>query len=320
MLQCTLLRSSISGCSAVALGALLAGCASGTLGPPAGSGGAAPQSHAMGTSANGWASPDARRRKKSLIYWADYDKSKVTIFSARGVNGQQKGIITTGLSNPQRLFVDAARNLYASNISNNTITAYHPSQTSPFLTIGTGVNSPTGLTVDAGGTVYCANVGNDTITEYPLGQTTPSLTITLGANPEYLATDASDNLYATVGTAIYEYAPGSKTGKNLGLNVSAPGALEVDKAGNIILLDRDTLDYFPAGQTQPSKQIKVTGGAPFGLSLSADETTLYVSVNSSSTFVIKDISYPNGTTLANKLTTNAGQWPLAVSPDNALGG
>ncbi|MBV8725605.1 MAG: hypothetical protein JO350_09760, partial [Candidatus Eremiobacteraeota bacterium] len=174
MLQCTLLRSSISGCSAVALGALLAGCASGTLGPPAGAG-SVPQSHAMATSANAWASPDARRRKEGLIYWADYDKSKVTIFSARGVNGQQKGIITTGLSNPQRLFVDAARNVYASNISNNTITGYHPGQTSPFLTIGTGVNSPTGLTVDAGGTVYCANVGNDTITEYPLGQTTPSL-------------------------------------------------------------------------------------------------------------------------------------------------
>ncbi|MBV9263235.1 MAG: hypothetical protein JO324_02865, partial [Candidatus Eremiobacteraeota bacterium] len=175
MLQCIVSRLSISGYSAVALGALLAGCASGTLGPPAGSGSVS-QPHAAATRANGWISPDARRRKKkSLIYWANYDKSKIIIFSARGVNGKQKGVITAGLSNPQRLFVDAARNVYASNISNNTITAYHQGQISPFLTLSTGVSSPTGVTVDAGGTVYCANVGNNTITEYPLGQTTPSL-------------------------------------------------------------------------------------------------------------------------------------------------
>ena len=126
------------------------------------------------------------------------------------------------------------------------------------MTISNGVNSPTGLTVDAGGAVYCANVGNDTITVYPHGQTSPSLTINLPSVPEYLATDASDNLYAAVGTEVMEFAKGSTTGKNLGLNVSSPSALEVDKAGNLIVLDGSTIDYFPAGKTQPSKQINVT--------------------------------------------------------------
>jgi hypothetical protein len=32
-----------------------------------------------------------------------------------------------------------------------------------------------------------------------------------------------------------------------------------------------------------------------------------------------EVAYPNGSTLADKLTTNAGDWPVAVSPDNALG-
>ncbi|MBV8198755.1 MAG: hypothetical protein JO263_11505 [Candidatus Eremiobacteraeota bacterium] len=255
-----------------------------------------------------------------MIYWGNYDASTITIFSARGVNGKQVGQITTGLSNPQRLFVDAAHNVYATNISNNTITAYHQGQTSPFLTIGTGVSSPTGLTVDAGGTVYCGNVSNDTITVYPLGQTSPSLTIPVYSSPEYLATDASDNLYATVGPAVYEFPPGSTKGTNLKLNVGAPGALEVDKAGNLIVLDRTTIDYFSPGSTQPSKQIKVSAGLPFALALSGDETTLYVSVNHRGTYVVQDLSYPNGTTLANKLTTGGGEWPLAVSPDTVLGG
>jgi hypothetical protein len=155
---------------------------------------------------------------------------------------------------------------------------------------------------------------------YPKGQTSPSLTINVPSSPEYLATDASDNLYASVGTEVMEFAKGSTNGKNLGLNATGPSALEVDRAGNLIVLDGATIDYFPAGKTQPSKQIGVTSGFPFAFSLSADEKTLYVSVLSGSTFIIQDVSYPNGTSLSNKLTTAAGEWPVAVSPDNALGG
>jgi hypothetical protein len=274
---------------------------------------------ATASNARAWISPEARHRRAGLIYWGSYDKNTITIYSSVGVNGKEKGQITTGLSNPERLFVDKLRNVYATNIGNNTVTAYKPGQTSPFLTISNGVNSPTGLTVDAGGAVYCANVGNDTITVYPHGQTSPSLTINLPSVPEYLATDASDNLYAAVGTEVMEFAKGSTTGKNLGLNVSSPSALEVDKAGNLIVLDGSTIDYFPAGKTQPSKQINVTSGLPFSLSFTADEKTLYVSVLSGSNFIIQTLSYPNGTSLTNKLTTNAGEWPVSISPDNALG-
>jgi hypothetical protein len=46
---------------------------------------------------------------------------------------------------------------------------------------------------------------------------------------------------------------------------------------------------------------------------------LYVSVDVGTPFVIQSIAYPNGTSLSNKLSTNGGQWPVAVSPDNALG-
>ncbi len=267
----------------------------------------------------GWFSPD-KKKAKSLIYWGDYDSSTITAYSAKGENGKEKGTITTGLSNPERLFVDTKGNVYATNIGNGTITAYKPGATSPFLTISDGVNRPTGLTVDAAGTVYCANVGNDTITIYKNGTTTPYLTISVSqGSPEYLATDKSDNLYAAVGTEVMEYPKGSSNGTDLGLDDSSPGALEVDKSGNIIVLDgQETIDYFPAGKTEPSKQISVTGYA-YGLSLSKNEKDLYVSVESGADFVIDSVAYPNGSTLANKLTTDAGDWPVAVSPDAALG-
>lgn len=269
--------------------------------------------HAAGS--RGWLSPDAKKKKK-LIYWGNFYNNTITIYSAKGVNGKEVGQITTGLSEPERLFVDTQGSVYATNLGNNTITGYQAGQTSPFITISNGVSSPTGLTVDAAGTIYCANVGNNTITVYPKGQTSPSLTIPYSA--EYLATDAQDNLYAA-GTAVEEFAPGSTSGKDLGLP-HYPGPLEVDKAGNLIVLYGSTVEYFPAGQTSPSNEINITSGSPFALSLSKNEKQLYVSVETGTPFIIQSIAYPNGTSFSNKLTSNGGDWPIAVSPDNALGG
>ena len=315
------------------LGALAAGCsASGTSsanfpagGPDAGRSVAQNRMLAQGrgthsqntrSQSKGWISPDRRHKKRAgLIYWGSYYNNTITFFASKGVNGKEKGQITDGLSNPERLFVDKQGSVYATNIGNNTITAYKRGQTSPFITISSGVNSPTGITVDAAGTIYCANVGNNTITVYPKGQTSPSLTIPYFA--EYLATDAHDNLYAA-GSAVEEFAPGSTSGTNLGLP-PYPGALEVDRSGNLIVLYGSSVEYFPAGQTTPSKQITVDG-SPFALSLSANEKQLYVSTEVSIPFVIESVAYPNGNAFTTKLTGDAGEWPIAVSPDNALGG
>ena len=268
---------------------------------------------------SGWIAPDAKKKKKALIYWGSYDASTIDVFSAKGTNPPEKGQITTGLSNPERLFVDKSLSVYATNLGNNTITAYKRGAATPFLTISDGVNTPTGLTVDAAGTVYCANVGNDTITEYPKGQTAPSLTIPTFA--EYLAVDAQDNLYASGASAVYEFAPGSTTGKNLNLNIGSPGALEVDKSGNVIVIDEaaNSIDVFPAGQTQSSKKVSVTAGSAFALTLNKSEAALYVTVEVSGAFIVQQLDYPNGSSLTNKISgTNYGEWPIAASPDSVL--
>jgi hypothetical protein len=265
-------------------------------------------------------SPDLRRRKPALIYWGSFFSSVIYIFSAKGTNPPVKGTITTGVSNPQRLFVDAASNVYATNAGNNTITAYKRGASMPFLTISNSVTNPTGLTVDAAGTVYCANFGANTITEYPKGKNSPSLTIPI-TSPEYLAIDTSDNLYVSSGNGVTEFPPGSTNGQNLGLTIGSPGALEVDKAGNIIIIDTsaNTIDVFPAGQTTPSKEIAVTAGSPFELSLNKAETTVYASVQVTGGFIVQVLAYPNGTKLANKITAlTDGEWAITVSPDAVL--
>ncbi len=254
--------------AAALLGALAAGCsAAGTsTGPTVGASnptarsvsdyrtlanGLGAPSAASASRSNGWMSPDRHHKNLISFFWGNYDSSTITILSS---SGRQKGQITSGLYNPERLFVDKHGDVYATNIgyngsNKNSITGYKPGQTTPFITITNGVNRPTGLTVDAAGTIYCANVGNDTITVYPKGQTSPSLTINYFA--EYLATDAQDNLYAA-GTAVEKFPPGSTTGTDTGLP-HYPGALEVDKHGNIIVLYGANIEYFPKGSTSPSK-------------------------------------------------------------------
>jgi hypothetical protein len=275
----------------------------------------------------GWISRARRADKPALIYWADFYNNTIDVFPAQGANPPLLGQITNGVSFPERLFVDAGLNLYATNVGNNTITAYRQHGKKPFLTISNGVEGPTGLTVDAAGTVYCANTANGTITEYAAGQTSPSLTIQMPQyfTPQYLAMDSSDNLYVAYSggpkySGVMEFPVGSTTGKDLGLTIGYAAALEVDKAGNIVIADMasNEIDVFPPGQTTPSKQIAVTAGTPFALSLDAAETDLYVTVQAGAGFIVQDVAYPNGTTMENKITASDGGWPIAVSPDTVL--
>ncbi len=277
------------------------------------------------TRAKSWIAPDVKGEGLN-IYWGDYYNNTIAIYPRSGTNPPEKGLITKGVSGPERLFVDSALTVYATNIGNNTITAYKRHRTRPSLRISSGVADPTGITVDAAGTIYCANTGTKTITVYPKGQTTPSLTIPIPGTPEYLAIDSSDNLYVSyfggpTGTAVMEFAPGSTTGKDLGLDMGGGGALEVDRSGNIIIADNygSTLDFFPAGQTELKKRIGMPGGGEiFGLSLSETEHKLFLSVWTNGTFSIQQINYPNLTSLTTKLSTYAGNWPIAVGRDAVL--
>ena len=284
------------------------------------------QSDVPGAHGAGWLGPMAMVGK-NVLYWGDFNTNSITIFPLKGINPKPIGQITTGLSNPERLFVDKNLNLYATNLGNGTVVVYKPGTTTPSLTISSGVSSPTGLVVGADGKVYCANVGNDTVTEYPKGKTAPSLTLAMGAlSPENLAVDHANNLYVSYlggprGSGVMEFASGSTTGTDLGLNIGTAGAIEVDLSGNIILVDASvpSIDVFPAGQTNPSKKIPSPAGSPFELSLSKSEKMLYASIdNASARFIIQDVAYPNGTTLKNKIDNAVDQWPVAVSPDNAL--
>ncbi len=262
--------------AATGVAALLAACSGGTSLSPttnalvranllAASGRSLPPGrHAVG---GGWISA-AAKSGSHVIYSGSYDDSTITIYPSKGINPPPIGTITTGLTDPERLFVDKNLELYTTDEGSPTsIVVYKPGKTSPSLTITNGVNYPTGIAVGADGTVYCANTGNTTVTEYPKGKTAPSLTVSLGnETPENLAVDGSNNLYiqyvgGSLGSGVIEVPPGKTSGTDLNLVIGSASALSVDKAGNIVIIDQgdSSLDVFPAGKTTPSKTLALGG-------------------------------------------------------------
>ncbi|MEO6991609.1 MAG: hypothetical protein ABI346_09420, partial [Candidatus Baltobacteraceae bacterium] len=267
----------------------------------------------------GWLSAQAKTGS-GLLYVGDFDTSVVNIYNRRGINPAQVGQITTGISNPERLFVDANGALYVTDNGTASVTVYPKGSISPSLTITTGISDPTGLTVDAAGTVYVTNVGNGTITEYPAGATSPSLTIP-DTGSENLATDSHENLYSSGfygnSSGVEVYAPGSTTGTNLGISVGDATGIEVDRNGDIALEDlaANMLDLYHAGQTQPYRQVALSG-LPFELAMNKKQGQLYASVLVGSGFAIQRVGYPNGNATAKLDNAGSSGWPLAVSPDN----
>ena len=278
-----------------------------------------------GAAARGWLSP-AARAGSHVISSGSYDDSTITIYPWKGINPQPIGTITNGLTNPERLFVDKRHNLYASSEGSTTsIVMYKPGSSSPSLIITNGVDFPTGVTVGADGTVYSANTSSGTVTEYPKGKTSPSLTITLNSEtPENLAVDSHNNLYiqyegGTMGSGVIEVPPGQTAGTDLNLVISSASALSVDKAGNIVIVDQgaSTLDVFKPGKTTPSKTLAL-GNFPFEMSMNSAESKVYVSNSLGSTFEIQVVDYPRLKKAETKIDPTAGEWPIAVAPDNAL--
>jgi hypothetical protein len=268
----------------------------------------------------------AAKAGSHVIYSGSYSNSTVTIYPWAGTNPAPIGTISTGLTNPERLFVDKNLKLYTTDEGSPTsVVVYNPGKTTPSLIITNGVNFPTGITVGADGTVYCANTGNSTVTEYPKGKKNPSLTITLsGETPENLAVDGSNNLYiqylgGTLGSGVIKVPPGMTSGTDLNLVIGSASALSVDKAGNVVILDQgsSSLDVFPAGQTTPSKTLSL-GAFPFEMSMNKAETQVYVSNDLGSVFEIQIVGYPGLKKAKPKINPTVGDWPLAVAPDNAL--
>ncbi|HEY6327645.1 MAG TPA: NHL repeat-containing protein [Candidatus Cybelea sp.] len=209
---------------------------------------------AAGTSAVTPAAPQAFARShgrpiaalgKNYVYVADTYANTVYVFPARPAGANPVGSITSGLSAPQGLAIDAAGNLYVGNPGSATVTIYPPGGTSPSLTLKQDLTVPAAVAVDANGNVWVSNEEGSnlgSLVEFPKGSTTPS-TVINGLNPLGVAVDSKGNLYVENENAsasfVSVYPPGAtKPSKKFGQgNLISPEGITIGPTGDVYVCD-----------------------------------------------------------------------------------
>lgn len=197
----------------------------------------------------------------SYIYVADNYANTVWIFPAAGANPNPIGSITTGISGPQGLAIDAAGNLYVANSSDNSVTVYAPGSTAPSMTLRQGLTTPAAVAVDSKGNVWVSNeLGSygGSVVEFPAGKTAPTTTIG-NLNPYGVAVDSAGNLYVEnytyTAAFVSVYSPGStKASKTFGQSdLIEPLGIAIGPTGDVYVCDFQQNEVFIYGSRASHK-------------------------------------------------------------------
>lgn len=189
---------------------------------------------------------------KNFVYVADTYANTVYIFPARPAGANPVGSITTGVSGPQGLAIDASGNLYVGNPDNATVTIYPPGSTSPSLTLKQDLAVPAAVAVDKKGNVWVSNEegsNQGSVVEFPAGSASPS-TVISGLNPLGVAVDSRRNLYVeeenSSGAVVAVYPHGAtKPSKTFGQgNLIEPTGITIAANGDVYVSDYYLADVF----------------------------------------------------------------------------
>ncbi len=152
-----------------------------------------------------------------ILYISDLEANSVTLYPANVASPAPLAAITSGVYEPEGIFVDGNGTLYVTNSSYShpesaSVTVYQAGTSQPYLTIPAASYEPMSVAADSKGNVYVGGNENGTvvINEYAAGGTTPINTVfptSLHGDPFMggLAVDRHDNLYAAF--FVYDHPP-----------------------------------------------------------------------------------------------------------------
>ncbi len=260
-----------------------------------------PQAQSLNATTS-WLSPAAI--SGPVIYVSDNssDFQGVRIYSQTGRNQQPIGAI--GAQAPAGLAVDNGGNLYV--VSDQKVLMFQRGHVRPSKTYTAGIDDPFSVAVGKDGTVYVANLGSyghlGTVGVYRNGSTKPSLTIhdfdgmALG-----VTIDKSDNLLVSYISELNRagqiniYAPGSTSGRDLGVTLTDPYGITLDGRGDYVVADEHgnngggLIDVFSPGAKM--RLAKFASFLPVGVAFNSVQNLLY-SAEVDNGVVVR--AYPSG--------------------------
>jgi hypothetical protein len=201
-----------------------------------------------------------------VLYVSDLEANSVTLYPANVASPAPLATITSGVYEPEGIFVNDKGTLYVTNSSYShppsaSVTVYPPGATQPSLTIPTPTYRPMSVVADSKGNVYVGGNVNGTvvINEYAAGGTTAINTVfptALTGDPFMggLAVDRHDHLYAAF--FVYDHPPAHVV-------EFAPG---LTKEHDLKLQGLDTTDL-NAGLGRDAKGNLYVGGALYGINV-----------------------------------------------------
>jgi DNA-binding beta-propeller fold protein YncE len=151
-------------------------------------------------------------------------------------------LVSSGLSSPYSVAVDASGNIFIADGVNNAIKEWIVASNSVITLVSLGLNSPSDVALDGLGNVYIADTGNNAIKEWIAASNTVTTLVSSGLSLPYgVAVDVADNVYIadTGNNAIKKWIRTSNTVTTLvSSGLSSPYGIAVDASGNVFIADR----------------------------------------------------------------------------------
>lgn len=209
------------------------------------------------------------------------------------------------LISPEGLAVDAAGNVYVTDIGLQEVIKIAPSGKQ--TTVGSGLEVPAGVAVDGAGNVYITDSQADQVFKVMPG----GALSTIGRGfewPSGVAVDGEGNVYVSdpFAVAVYKITPGGVQ-TQVGSGYNTPAGVAVDAAGNVYVAD--TYDATVFKITPGGKQTALGSGliSPAAVAVDAASNvyitdagsdTLYkVTADGTQTTVSQGLDVPNGVAL-----------------------
>jgi hypothetical protein len=268
-----------------------------------------------------YARPHDNGKRAADLFVADVGDTAVDILG----NGSwgKTGAITSGISDPDGIWVDDKGHLYVTSPTSSYIDEYRTKAgSSPIFTYSSGISDPIDVTTDRKGNVYEADNWGPYVAELGQKSNTVIATCTPGGNVEGVAIDKRgdvfvDSVVSGDSSKIVEYK-GGLAGCNatpLPISLVFVGGMAIDKNNNLIVCDQygPTVDVIDPPYRKINRTLGSGWGTPFHVRISQKNDEIYVS--DPKNFDVSVLAYPSGSTIATLGSSNG-----IVSPAGAVDG